>query len=311
MKTKHSVTERPDPETIRNRLREIADDNMINEIRFIDAGPLGPEELFPGRQPKDLMPEAKSLILSSVYIAGFLLADDMPDEHGRISRLTLSGFYWNVVEPLKPLRDYLIGLGYQAMIYDGLLEENCIPLKPAAVKAGLGWQGKCSLLISSKYGSFQALGGIITDADLSELYPMEENRCGSCTACADSCPAKAIESYGLDRNKCLSNLLEGDEMPAAVSEMQDNYFFECDICQEACPWNRRHLSEPLRTRLLDTFTGKEELLDLLRFDSLMEMSEAEYEEKILPLFTGVDLPYELFRRNVKLAYNYKHDKMKG
>ena len=295
-------------EQIKGRLKEIAEENMLSEIRFVDAEALEPKDLFAGRQPKDLMPDAKSLIVTSIYIGGFRLPDADPDEHGRMSRLTLSGFYWNVVEPLKPLQEYLISRGYKAVIYDGLLEENCVPLKPAAVKAGLGWQGKCTLLISKKYGSFQALGGIITDADIAEIYPAEDVLCGGCTACIDSCPGNAIELGRLNRSKCLSNLLEGDIIPEAVEEMQDNYFFECDICQEACPWNRRHLQKPLATKFSDTFKGKEELLELFRFDSLLNMGEAEYNKKILPLLTGVELSYDLFQRNVKLAYNYKHKK---
>ena len=97
-------------------------------------------------------------------------------------------------------------------------------------------------------------------------------------------------------------------MPETVGEIQDNYFFECDICQEACPWNRKHLQKPLATKFSDTFKDKEELLQLFRFDSLLSMDEAEYNQKVLPLLTGVELPYDLFQRNVKLAYNYKHKK---
>jgi len=297
-------------EQIKEKLKQIAEEYLISEIRFIDAEPLEPRELFHDRQPKDLMPGAKSLIISSVYIGGFRLPEEELDERGRMSRLTLSGFYWNVVEPLKPLQDYLISQGYEAIIYDGILEENCVPLKPAAVKAGLGWQGKNTLLLNKKYGSFQALGGVITNADLSEVYPMEEDHCGSCSACAKSCPANAIENRRLDRSKCLSNLLEEDNMPETIKEMPDNYFFECDICQEACPWNRTHLVQPLKTKINDTFTCQEELLELFRFDSLRNMDEDTYNKRVVPLLTGVDLPYRLFRRNVELAYRYKHSKEK-
>lgn len=291
---------------IKDKLKQIAEDSMISEIRFIDAEALEPQELFRGRQPKDLMPDAKSLIIVGVYIGDFRLPDEDPDTFGRMSRLTLAGFYWNVVEPLKPLRDYLISQGYNAHIYDGLLEEDCIPLKPAAVKAGLGWQGKNTLLINKKYGSFQALGGIITNADLAEAYPMEEEHCGGCTACVGSCPGSAIEPCGLNRSKCLSNLLEEDNIPDTVKEMPDAYFFECDICQEACPWNQKHLSEPLKTGISDTFTNRDGLLELFRFDSLLSMDEDTYNNKILPLLTGVKLPYHLFQRNVRLAYNFRH-----
>lgn len=287
-------------------MKQIAEDHRISEIRFIDAEALEPRELFSGRQPKDLMPEAKSLVISTVYIGGFQLPNVDLDLHGKMSRLALSGFYWNVVEPLKPLQDYLVSQGYQAVIYDGILEDNCAPLKPAAVKAGLGWAGKNTLLLNRKYGSFQAIGAIITDADLAEIYETEENHCGSCRACVDSCPAHALDTGKLDRSKCLSNLMEEDNMPETVTEIKDNYFFECDICQEACPWNKRHMEEPLKTGITDSFTNQDELLELFRFENLLNLDEAEYKEKILPLFTGVDLSYDLFRRNVRLAYNYRH-----
>lgn len=293
-------------EQMKEQLKQIAEEHMIDEIRFIDAEALEPRELFTGRQPKELMPDAKSLVISTVYIGGFCLPESDPDIHGKMSRLVLSGFYWNVVEPLKPLRDYLIANGYQAMIYDGILEDNCVPLKPAAVKAGLGWAGKNTLLINQKYGSFQAIGAIITDADLAEVYELEKDLCGSCTACIDSCPSQSLEPRKLNRSKCLSNLLEEDGMPDTITEMKDNFFFECDICQEACPWNKKHLTDPLRTKSMDSFVCKDELLELFRFENLLQMEEAEYKEKILPLLTGVDLSYELFRRNVNLAYNYRH-----
>ncbi len=293
---------------IKEKLKRIAEESMISEMRFIDAEELEPKELFRGRQPKDLMPDAKSLIISSVYIGGFRFPAEDSGDYGRISRLTLSGFYWNVVDPLKPLQEYLISRGCSAMIYDGILEDNCVPLKPAAVKAGLGWQGKNTLLVSKKYGSFQALGGIITDAELAEVYPLEENHCGACTACVDGCPGKALEKRKLDRAKCLSNLLEEDNMPETVREIPDHYFFECDVCQEVCPWNKKHLTSPLRTRFGESFTGREELRELFRFDSLLNMDEDTYHKKILPLFTGFQLSYELFKRNVRLAYHDRHNR---
>jgi epoxyqueuosine reductase len=291
---------------VKKKLKQIAEEQMISELRFIDAEALKPPELFRGRQPKDLMPGAKSLIIAGVYIGGFRLPGEDPDIHARMSRLTLSGFYWNVVGPLKPLRDYLISQGFDAVIYDGISEDDSVPLKPAAVKAGLGWQGKNTLLLNRKYGSFQALGGIVTNADLAEEYPAEKARCGNCTACISVCPGSAIELRGLNRARCLSNLLEEEDMPDSVNEMPDNYFFECDICQDACPWNKKHLAEPLRTKLGETFTHKGELLELFRFDSLLSMDEDTYNREILPLLTGVKLPYHLFQRNVRLAYQYRH-----
>lgn len=294
------------PEGIKERLTEIAQRNGINEIRFIDTEALEPTALYAGRQPRDLMPEAKCLIVTSVYIGGYRLPELDSDLHGKMSRLTLSGFYFNVVEPLKPMKEYLISKGFEAEIYDGLQENGCIPLKPAAVKSGLGWLGKNTLLIDKTYGSFQALGGIITNAELSQVYSIQENRCGSCNSCVDSCPSKAVCGSRLDRSSCLSNLLEEDLWPDTIDEMKDNYFFECDICQEACPWNKNHLVKPLEKGNSLSAERQKALTELFRFDRLINMSEAEYRVEILPLLTGVDLPYHLFRRNVQLAYNHRH-----
>jgi len=293
-------------EKTKEEIRKIADNHMLDEIRFIDAENIEPKEVFKDRQPTDLMPDAKSLIISSVYVGGFYLPDEDLDVHAKMSRLTLSGFYFNVVDPLKPICEYLISKGFKAIIYDGLLEDNCVPLKPSAVKAGLGWIGKNTLLLNQKYGSFQALGAIITDADLSEVYKIEGDHCGSCTSCISNCPTKALEPRQLNRSICLSNLLEEDGMPETIESIPQNYFFECDLCQEACPWNKTHLSKPLKTRIGNTFTSQKELLNLFRFDVLLNMDEDTYNKKILPLLTGVNLSYDLFKRNVRLAYNNKH-----
>lgn len=95
-------------------------------------------------------------------------------------------------------------------------------------------------------------------------------------------------------------------MPESVTEIPGSYFFECDLCQEACPWNRKHLNNPIRTEIDSTFSSKDSLTELFRFETLLNMDEGTYREKILPLFTGVELSYELFRRNVNLAYRYRH-----
>ena len=294
-----------DMDKLRQELREIAKEYRIDEIRFVDASDLDPVDVFQARQPRVLMPKSKSLIVTSVYVGGFVLPGEDPKLHSKMSRLTLSGFYFNVVDPLKPLRDHLVANGYEALIYDGLTEDNCIPLKAAGVRAGLGWIGKNTLLLNRKYGSFQALGAIITDADLSEENEMEQNLCGSCTACMDQCPSAALTPQKLDRSRCISNLLEEDDMPDFIQSVP-YYFFECDICQEACPWNEKHLSHPLKTPMGSTFTNQQELLDLFRYDNLLSMDEETYHEKVLPLLTGVPLSYELFQRNVRLAYQYNH-----
>jgi epoxyqueuosine reductase len=165
-----------------------------------------------------------------------------------MSRLVLAGYYANVVRPLAPIKEYLNSCGYEAVITDGESDEKSIPLKGSALKAGLGWIGKNSLLISQKYGSFLALGAILTDADISQNYPAIGNLCGGCSKCMDVCPGRAIElPQQLNRTKCLSHILDHFDFSIVPGTDTDGYFFECDICQNACPWNQKHIANPLDT----------------------------------------------------------------
>ena len=107
-----------------------------------------------------------------------------------------------------------------------------------AQRAGLGWQGKHTNLISTDYGSWLFLGEIIIDLDLEYDAPFEQDLCGSCTACIDACPTKALGEYELDANKCISYLTiehRGDFLDGY--DDLDGWIYGCDICQEVCPWN--------------------------------------------------------------------------
>ena len=107
-----------------------------------------------------------------------------------------------------------------------------------AQRAGLGWQGKHTNLISKDYGSWLFLGEIIIDLDLEYDAPFEQDLCGSCTACIDACPTKALDEYELDANKCISYLTiehRGDFLDGY--DVLDGWIYGCDICQEVCPWN--------------------------------------------------------------------------
>src|SRR5210317_1372040 len=84
-------------------------------------------------------------------------------------------------------------------------EISLIPLKLAAIRAGMGWQGKHSLLISRQYGTFLALGGIITNADLDHNDKEEISRCKDCKKCQVACPLNALKNaYVLNKDRCLS-----------------------------------------------------------------------------------------------------------
>ena len=123
----------------------------------------------------------------------------------------------------------------------------CVDTSPVmekvwAQRAGLGWIGKHTNLISRDYGSWLFLGELILDCELDYDDRFEEDLCGSCTACLDACPTNAIvEDYLVDSRRCISYLTiehRGD-LPDEFAGQLGEWIYGCDICQEVCPWNQK------------------------------------------------------------------------
>jgi len=114
--------------------------------------------------------------------------------------------------------------------------------KTWAIRAGLGWRGRNSLVINENIGSFFFLGEIVTSVELVYESAETADHCGSCTICIDSCPTGAICSdRTIDARRCIAYLTiehKGDIPPDFEGKME-NIIFGCDRCQEVCPWNKR------------------------------------------------------------------------
>lgn len=113
--------------------------------------------------------------------------------------------------------------------------------KAWAKKAGLGWAGKNSNLISKENGSYFFLAELIVDLELEYDVNPTKDHCGSCTRCIDACPTEAIVApYVVDGSRCISYLTIElkNEIPAEFQGKMDNWAFGCDVCQDVCPWNR-------------------------------------------------------------------------
>ncbi|TYP99666.1 epoxyqueuosine reductase [Tenacibaculum adriaticum] len=133
-----------------------------------------------------------------------------------------------------------------------------------AEKAGLGWNGKHTLLIQKQQGSFFFLAELIIDLELAYDEPFTTNHCGTCTKCIDACPTQAIlPNNQLDANKCISYLTIElrDNIPTDFKNKMEDWMFGCDVCQDVCPWNR--FSKPHNEPL---FQPKENMLEMTKRD---------------------------------------------
>ncbi len=290
--------------TLPDRIRELARAANIDIVGITRADPF-PGYLWadsPRRDPRLSFASARSILLFGVYIGGFALPSWDDARVGRTSRLILSGFDLDIVTPLEPIVSFLRDLGFEAELCDDAKPGGSIlPLKLAAVRAGIGWQGKNSLLVSQQFGSFLSMGGIVTNAELEPEGRPAADRCGKCRACMNACPTGAIEEpYRLNRERCLTYRLQRPSLPEDVRRVVGNRVLQCEICQGVCPWNQTHLRHPLDTRRTRQFWERvndlTELFDLFR---LFEWSEEQYQKAFVPFRT--DTPYSVFRRNVVVA----------
>ncbi len=144
-----------------------------------------------------------------------------------------------------------------------------------AEKAGLGWIGKNSLLLTKKFGSFVFIGELIVNTELEYNEPVK-NLCGSCQKCIKACPAKAIVSEGvIDAGRCISyHTVENStsDMPLHLKSNFMNRVFGCDICQDVCPWNNNLL--PHKT---PEFNPKQKFLQMTR-EEWFQLNREKYEE---------------------------------
>lgn len=111
--------------------------------------------------------------------------------------------------------------------------------KPLAAKAGLGWQGKHTNLVSRQLGSWFFIGTILTSAELDYDEP-ESDHCGSCQACLDVCPTQAFTApHKIDAKRCISYLTieHKGEVPLEFRKAIGNRIYGCDDCLAICPWN--------------------------------------------------------------------------
>jgi epoxyqueuosine reductase len=177
----------------------------------------------------------------SVIVVGMSYGGREPS--GPVARYARGDDYHDVmIEQLRALHAWLsshLGLEVAGKAY---VDTGPILERDLAQRAGLGWVGKNTNLISPGVGSFFFLGSLFVDLKLAPDAPFEADRCGSCRRCLDACPTGAfVEERVLDAQRCISYLtieLKGP-IPEELREPIGELIYGCDICQDACPWNVR------------------------------------------------------------------------
>ncbi len=253
--------------------------------------------------PTAMWPEAKSAILvgQSYAPTDDSLALLNEKRNGLVSAYAARRDYHDVIKgKLKQLAQWLAresGAEVKVFVDTAPLME-----KPLAQRAGLGWQGKHTNLVSRQHGSWLFLGAILSAAEI-EADGAHEDHCGSCRACLDICPTNAFPApYQLDARKCLAYLtIEAKtQIPRDYRAALGNRVFGCDDCLAVCPWNK-FAADAREQRMT-----MRETLRLAPLSELAALSDAAFRER----FAGTPVKRtgrDRFVRNVLCAIGNSGD----
>jgi epoxyqueuosine reductase len=249
------------PQAIKDTIRAKA-----RELRFDAVGFAGPDIDEAGRQlreflaagwqgdmdwladkrdrradPRTLWPEVRSIVMLGLNYGPAI--DPMQPlarrERGTVSVYAQGRDYHDVLKArLKQLAGWLQAThGGEVKVF---VDTAPVMEKPLAERAGIGWQGKHTNLVSREWGSWLFLGEIFTTIELPP-DAREQDHCGSCQACVDVCPTRAFPApYQLDARRCLSYLTieHKGPIPREFRTAMGNRIYGCDDCLAVCPWNK-------------------------------------------------------------------------
>jgi epoxyqueuosine reductase len=231
--------------------------------------------------PRMLLPDAKSAIVIAVNY--YTPNPPLPSGYGRVARYARGRDYHKVIKNiLKKIAAFIKANRPEAR------SKICVDSSPLleksyAVKAGLGFIGKNTTLITPQFGSFVLLGVLITTLKLSPDQA-SSGTCGTCARCLNSCPTKALIAAGtMDARRCVAYLTieNKGEIPAEFTGKIAPYIFGCDTCQEVCPYNLTRAKPAKNRDLLKQIAGPA--------ISLAEILKMRNDQQYLRRFAGSPL----------------------
>jgi epoxyqueuosine reductase len=241
--------------------------NYHGEMKYLAAD----RHLLPRSDPKLVVPWVKSIVVVAWPYP--LIHSKLQEPAGLIAGYVGSKDYHlllpcklnELVDDLRRLRT----LPLQAKIF---CDSGPILERELAVRAGLGWIGRNSCLISPQYGSAFLLAEVFLDVDLPVDSPFNRNYCGTCQRCRQTCPTGCIQpNCNIDARKCISTLTIENKstIPIELSNQVGTHVYGCDDCQSVCPWNR------------SVFTGTPEYakLDKQKLLAELSLSEEKFKQK--------------------------------
>ena len=256
--------------------------NQSKEVTDSNASQLLSQEDFRSKEYHRLKDPSQAVV--SIYARG--------RDYHKVLRQNLKKIAQLLAEKIE-------GLQYRVLVDSAPVMEVAL-----ATKSGLGWRGKHTLSLNQDAGSMYFLGEIFVDIPLP-LDPVITNHCGSCTACIDLCPTKAIIGpYQLDANKCISYFtIESDQaIPVPLRGLMGNRIYGCDDCQLACPWNKF-----AKKATHSDFDERNELSSSSLI-TLFSWTQAEFLEKMRGSAI-LRIGYERWMRNIAVALgNYLRSK---
>lgn len=190
-------------------------------------------------------PQAFWSPVKSIIVTGLSYNSDIRQNQPGVpvlSRYTYGQDYHKVIQDkLLSLLDYIKSTDSQAE-GKALVDSGPFSEKPWAQEAGLGWQGKHSIVINKEIGSFFFIGILLLNRELDYDSPVSEDYCGECRLCIEACPTCAInENRTIDARKCIANLTIENRgpIPDQFVPKLGGRVYGCDRCQEVCPWNKK------------------------------------------------------------------------